>query len=233
MESANTNIHERFEAQQQTLADIIETQSSIQAVLEERGVEGSIGDLGDLAEARQLAADRVSKGYESVLTALQRALTQEALSKEESLALFRSSRRKLLVREKLAVMAHVPCTTSARGFVQQAEEHPFTTRATESDEFVEVLLFFEAAHQILVTPDTVRCKVKSSWNACSTAGEPLERWGTILSEAYSYIRGVGSLSIALKLGLHICRARAVGSHLMKRMASTLHSNQHLHSISQT
>lgn len=54
-------IHERFEAQQDALAEIIETQNSIQEALKEAGVEGSIGALAELAEARQSAVERVAK----------------------------------------------------------------------------------------------------------------------------------------------------------------------------
>ena len=67
MESSNTKIHERFEVQHQTLVDIIESQNSIQAVLEEKGVEGSIRDLSDVAAARKVAIEQVAKVYESVL----------------------------------------------------------------------------------------------------------------------------------------------------------------------
>lgn len=231
MESSNTKIHERFEVQHQTLVDIIESQNSIQAVLEEKGVEGSIRDLSDVAAARKVAIEQVAKVYESVLTALQRALTQEALSEEESLALFRSSRLKLLVREKVAQMAHVPCTTSAGAFVQQSEGHPFTIQATDSEDFLEVLCAHLPVAQQSFTETVFSYQIRSSWCACSTTGGLLGRWGTILSVVCTYIHCVRSLSSVLKVDLCICRARAGGRTPMKPMASIQHSSQHLHSTS--
>lgn len=133
-----TKFHERSGAQQQDLQHIIDIQESIQASLGSTGIEGRISDLAQLMEAKQSATERVTRDYERVATALQRALTQEALTTEESLALFRSSRRSLLVREKVASMAHIPCQTSPRGLVTQSEEHHFTIKSTNADDFLEV-----------------------------------------------------------------------------------------------
>jgi hypothetical protein len=135
-------VHERYVNQQKTLHGIIDLQNTIMTEVEAQSIQGSIAALENLAESRKAAVERVANGFETVLNALRRAFAQEALSREESLALWQSSRRALLVREKVALMAHAPCTATPNGIVGQVIQHPFTLQAASHGDFVEVMILW-------------------------------------------------------------------------------------------
>lgn len=76
------------------------------------------------------------------------------------------------MREKVALMAHMPCQTSPRGFVAQSEEHPFTIRATDADDFPEVppsdCWMQPHAQRLCVAPQKKSCTAESI-SHCSLA----------------------------------------------------------------
>lgn len=135
--TTSSSLHGVYKARHAALSTVVDQQAGVGVTLETQNTETVTHEM--VEDARALATQRTQKGYMDVLTALLRAISQNAASKDELLTIWSASRRQLLVEHRDAVMAGVPCTSTGTGAVLQIENYQFlNTRQSNTQMPVEV-----------------------------------------------------------------------------------------------